>query len=65
MTTYDITIPVREGLAVWPGDTPYTFALGWKMSEGASVNVSTTSGRSWKAQACIPRRNGQGSKCFG
>jgi len=36
---YDITIPVREGLAVWPGDTPYRFELGWKMSEGASVNV--------------------------
>lgn len=36
---YDITIPVRETLAVWPGDTPYRFVLGWKMSDGASVNV--------------------------
>lgn len=35
----DITIPVRESLAVWPGDAPYSFALGWKMSEGDSVNV--------------------------
>jgi arylformamidase len=40
-TVYDITIPVREGLAVWPGDTPYRFELGWKMSEGQSVNVDT------------------------
>lgn len=38
-TIYDITIPVETGLAVWPGDTPYRFALGWKMSEGATVNV--------------------------
>jgi arylformamidase len=38
-TFYDITIPVREGLAVWPGDTPYSFALGWDMAAGASVNV--------------------------
>ncbi|MBC8138152.1 MAG: cyclase family protein [Fibrella sp.] len=36
---YDITIPVQNGLAVWPGDTPYRFALGWDMSTGASVNV--------------------------
>ena len=36
---YDITIPVREGLAVWPGDTPYRFTLGWDMAQGQSVNV--------------------------
>ena len=36
---YDITIPVWDGLAVWPGDTPYRFELSWKMVEGASVNV--------------------------
>lgn len=38
---HDITIPVRDGLVVWPGDTPYSFMLGWKMSEGDSVNVGT------------------------
>jgi len=38
---YDITIPVREGRAVWPGDEAYRFRLGWAMSEGASVNVGT------------------------
>jgi arylformamidase len=36
---YDITIPVHDGLAVWPGDTPYHFQLGWKMRDGDSVNV--------------------------
>ncbi len=36
---YDITISVQNGLAVWPGDTPYRFALGWDMGAGASVNV--------------------------
>jgi arylformamidase len=30
---------VRDGLAVWPGDTPYRFELGWDMGAGASVNV--------------------------
>lgn len=39
MTIYDISIPLREGMAVWPGDTPYHFELGWKIAEGASVNV--------------------------
>lgn len=34
-----MTIPVREGLAVWPGDEPYRFRLGWDMAEGATVNV--------------------------
>jgi len=38
---YDITMPVREGLTVWPGDETYRFRLGWAMSEGASVNVGT------------------------
>ncbi|MBC7809326.1 MAG: cyclase family protein [Akkermansiaceae bacterium] len=36
---YDITIPVQNGLAVWPGDTPFEFTLGWEMGAGASVNV--------------------------
>lgn len=38
---YDITIPVREGLAPWPGDTAYQFVLGWDMAAGANVNVGT------------------------
>jgi arylformamidase len=38
---YDITLPVDAALACWPGDTPYSFELGWKRSEGAPVNVGT------------------------
>jgi len=37
--TYDITLPVDARLAVWPGDTPYSFALGWSMASGQAVNV--------------------------
>ncbi len=39
MTLWDITIPVHEDLAVWPGDEPYRFSLGWNMESGDSVNV--------------------------
>lgn len=36
---YDISLPVDADLAVWPGDTPYSFALGWSMADGQAVNV--------------------------
>ncbi len=36
---YDITIPIDASLAIWPGDTPYSFALGWSMADGQAVNV--------------------------
>jgi arylformamidase len=39
MPLYDITIPIRESLAVWPGDTPYRFELAWSMDAGQTVNV--------------------------
>jgi arylformamidase len=35
----DITRRLYDGHPVWPGDTPFSFELTWKMSEGASVNV--------------------------
>ncbi len=35
----DITRRLYDGHPVWPGDTPYSFELTWKMSEGAAVNV--------------------------
>lgn len=35
----DITRRLYKGHPVWPGDTPLSFELTWKMSEGASVNV--------------------------
>jgi arylformamidase len=39
MAIYDISLPISETLAVWPGDTPYSFDLAWSMKSGASVNV--------------------------
>lgn len=41
MTLFDITLPMQETLACWPGDVPYSFHLGIKRSEGASVNVGS------------------------
>lgn len=35
----DISRPLSPQTACWPGDVPYAFSLGWKMSDGASVNV--------------------------
>lgn len=39
MRIHDITSPVGDGLACWPGDTTYRFRLGWSIREGAAVNV--------------------------
>jgi arylformamidase len=38
-TRYDITRPLRSGLAGWPGDTPFDFRLAWSRANGAAVNV--------------------------
>ena len=40
MKLYDITQPLTNGSAPWPGDTPYSFELTWRMDQGAPVNVS-------------------------
>lgn len=37
---YDISPPLDTGIPVWPGDTPFTCELAWRIAEGASVNVS-------------------------
>ncbi len=37
----DISRPLSPQTACWPGDVPYAFSLGWKMSDGASVNVGS------------------------
>lgn len=37
----DISPPISPGIAVWPGDTPFSFAWVARMEEGASCNVST------------------------
>jgi arylformamidase len=39
MTIFDISRPLFNGLAPWPGDTAFQYELKWKMAEGATVNV--------------------------
>ena len=39
MKIFDISRPLFNGLAPWPGDTAFDFELKWKMAEGATVNV--------------------------
>ena len=39
MKIFDISRPLFNGLAPWPGDTAFHFDLNWKMAEGATVNV--------------------------
>jgi arylformamidase len=42
MKVFDISRPLFNGLAPWPGDTAFRFDLKWKMADGASVNVGAT-----------------------
>lgn len=39
MRIFDISRALSDGIAPWPGDTPFHFELKWKMAEGATVNV--------------------------
>ena len=39
MEIFDISRPLSNTLAPWPGDTPFHFDLKWRMAGGASVNV--------------------------
>jgi arylformamidase len=39
MTIFDISRPLFNGLAPWPGDTAFHFELKWQMASGATVNV--------------------------
>jgi arylformamidase len=39
MTIHDITIPMTDSLACWPGDAPFRFSWTWRKSHGAAVNV--------------------------
>jgi arylformamidase len=39
MKIFDISRPLFNGLAPWPGDTAFHYELKWKMAEGATVNV--------------------------
>ncbi len=40
MATYDISRPLRWGMAVWPGDQPFEHNWTMRIAGGASVNVS-------------------------
>src|SRR6476469_5797347 len=42
MKIFDISRPLFNGLAPWPGDTAFHYELKWKMAEGATVNVGAT-----------------------
>lgn len=39
MKLFDITYPLKEGMPVWPGDTPFSFTLAMTKEESGSVNV--------------------------
>jgi arylformamidase len=39
MKIFDISRPLFNGLAPWPGDTAFQYELKWKMAEDATVNV--------------------------
>jgi arylformamidase len=39
MTIRDITIPMQDSLACWPGDAPFRFSWTWRKRDGATVNV--------------------------
>lgn len=49
---WDVSRPVGPATAGWPGDVPYTFALSWKKSDGASVNVGAIAGSVHTATHC-------------
>ncbi|MFD0826864.1 arylformamidase [Neobacillus sp. M.A.Huq-85] len=35
----DISQPLNNQIAVWPGDTPFTYKVNWSKEESGSVNV--------------------------
>lgn len=37
---WDISPPLRPGMPVWPGDTPYAEERSWQFGPGCPVNVS-------------------------
>jgi arylformamidase len=39
MPIRDITIPMQDSLACWPGDAPFRFTWTWRKRDGATVNL--------------------------
>jgi arylformamidase len=42
-TIWDISQPLKNDVAPWPGDTPFRYELAWQMSETCPVNVGALS----------------------
>ena len=40
---HDVSIPMRPGMTVWPGDPAFSFEPGGRIAEGASCNTSLVS----------------------
>src|SRR5437773_10098706 len=40
---WDISRPLANNLAPWPGDTPFRYELTWRLSETCPVNVGAVS----------------------
>lgn len=40
MELWDISAPIRPGIPVWPGDTPYEETRTWQLDANCPVNVS-------------------------
>ncbi len=40
---FDVTVPIRHGLTVWPGDTPVGFEGSDRIAAGAIANISKVS----------------------
>ena len=40
---HDVSIPIRSGMTVWPGDPPVSFAANSRISAGDSCNTSVLS----------------------
>jgi arylformamidase len=49
---YDVSRPLAATTACWPGDTATAFGLGWRIRDGASVNVGTLTASVHAATHC-------------
>ena len=41
MKLHDISPPVHEGIAVWPGDVPFRREVGLSIADGANLELSS------------------------
>lgn len=48
----DISRPLADGTACWPGDVPFAFRLGWTIAGGSSVNVGAITSSVHTATHC-------------